>query len=432
MKRFLLHGLLVGSCLVSFAGAGAGVDDFYIARLRAGRDAYRSKQFAEAADELRIASFGFLDNGPLLMESLVRLGLAQNAAGRKVELAATLERFVDLERRHAFYAKAAVEPETRAEFESLLLGRIAPEQLRVVPTLARLVEAPPAPQLDDLPPAQRKAAVAELEAKDRANPAWPLQLARLAAAEGEQKDVVRWTSRVLELDADEPEAFELRARAHVERKEFADALADLNALPAERRKAPAVQADLFVAHVGVRDFPAARAALANVPQELRARPDVARALKRLPAEAATPEAGVPPVPAPPAATPTVVAASKPAEQEPTPAAIAAVLKTAEEGKAAEAAEQLRGWAARFPKSRDVRKALLEAACLAKEWKVAADQVARVEPFQDGEEASMFYAAVSLYQTGSADAAKGLMARARPKIGTNPFVEHYAKKILGTS
>ena len=45
---------------------------------------------------------------------------------------------------------------------------------------------------------------------------------------------------------------------------------------------------------------------------------------------------------------------------------------------------------------------------------------------------MFYAAVSLYQTGSADAAKGLMARARPKIGTNPFVEHYAKKILGAS
>ena len=37
----------------------AGADEFYLARLQSGQDAYRSKRFAEAADELRIASFGF-------------------------------------------------------------------------------------------------------------------------------------------------------------------------------------------------------------------------------------------------------------------------------------------------------------------------------------------------------------------------------------
>jgi hypothetical protein len=416
MKRFL-HGLLVGSCLISLAAGAAGVDEFYLARLRAGRDAYRSKRFAEAADELRIASFGFLDHAPLLMEAVVRLALAQDAAGRKVDLATTLDRFLETERRLSLYAKATLEPDTRAEFEILLQSKLTPDQLRALPSLARLAESP-GQQLDKLPPAQRKAAALELEKKDRGNPRWPLELARLAAADGDQKEVVRWTSRVLDLDADEADALELRARARLERKEYAEALADLKALPAERVKAsPTLASDLFVCDTAAKDWPAARAALNAVPEEARARPDVAKALKGLPVERA------------PAAAADGRGAPK---GEVTPATIAAARKLAEEGKAPEAAEQLRGLVARAPRDRELRKALLEASCLSKDWKTGAEQVALIEPFRDGEEVFMFYAAVSLYQTGAADAAKVLMARARPKIGSNPFVDHYARKILGTS
>jgi hypothetical protein len=104
----------------------------------------------------------------------------------------------------------------------------------------------------------------------------------------------------------------------------------------------------------------------------------------------------------------------------------------QEDKAPAAAEQLRPLLARAPKNRELRKTLLAAACLSKDWKTASEQVPAIEPFRDGEEVSMFYAAVSLHETGATDAAKVLMSRARAKIGTNRFVEHYAKKILGTS
>jgi len=420
---------LVGSCLIFVLAGAAGVDEFYVTRLRSGREAYRSKRFAEAADELRIASFGFLDNAPLLVETLVRLALAQGQAGRKVDLNATLDRFADLERRLGLYAKADLEPETRTEFEALLHARLSPDQLRALPSLARIVDTAGQAQLEKLPPAQRKAAIAELEKKDRGNPAWPLELARNAASEGNSKEAIRWSSRVLELDADEPEALEIRARAHVERKEFTEALADLKSLPAERLHASSgLSADLFVCQAATKDWIAAHATFEALPDDARARADVVKAAKRLPAPVA-PSAASPPATAaaaPPPATP-----AQPSEDV-TQATIAAALKTAEEGKAPEAEEQLRHLVEKSPKNRELRKALLEAACLSKDWKTAADQVPAIDPFLDGEEASMFYAAVSLYQTGAGDAAKVLMARARPKIGSNPFVDHYAKRILGTS
>src|SRR5439155_3535272 len=179
------------------------------------------------------------------------------------------DRFLEMERRLALYAKAPIEPETRAEFETLLQGKLSPDQLRALPSLARLVESA-GRQLEKLAPRQRKAAALELEKKDRGNPRWPLELARLAAADGDQKEVVRWSSRVLDLDADEADALELRARARVERKEYAEALADLKALPAERVQAsPALAADLFVSSVAAKDWPAARVALKAIPDESR-------------------------------------------------------------------------------------------------------------------------------------------------------------------
>src|SRR2546421_715019 len=84
----------------------------------------------------------------------------------------------------------------------------------------------------------------------------------------------RRSSRVLELDADEADARELRARVRMERKEYAEALADLKAIPAERlAKDPRLAADLFVCESAVKHWPAARALLAQIPEELRARPD---------------------------------------------------------------------------------------------------------------------------------------------------------------
>ncbi len=102
------------------------------------------------------------------------------------------------------------------------------------------------------------------------------------------------------------------------------------------------------------------------------------------------------------------------------------------GKAEEARQALRGVVASDPKNREARKALLEAAALLKDWNECNAQTALLEPFADGEEVSMFYAAVALRETGSIASARALVVRARPFLKPSRFVDWYTKEILGSA
>ena len=116
---------------------------------------------------------------------------------------------------------------------------------------------------------------------------------------------------------------------------------------------------------------------------------------------------------------------------PTPDARLAQARALERaGKAADARKILAGFVAAEPKNRDVRKALLEAAALLKDWEECNAQTAILEPFVEGEEVSMFYAAVALRETGSVASARELVRRARPFLVSSPFVDWYTKEILG--
>jgi len=100
------------------------------------------------------------------------------------------------------------------------------------------------------------------------------------------------------------------------------------------------------------------------------------------------------------------------------------------GKPAEAEKLLIGLVPSQPGRREVRLALLEAACLAKDWKVAAAQLSALSPFREGEEPYMFYAAVVIYESGDPDRAKPFLQRALPRITSTPYTQFYAKRILG--
>lgn len=100
------------------------------------------------------------------------------------------------------------------------------------------------------------------------------------------------------------------------------------------------------------------------------------------------------------------------------------------GRTAEARRILAGVVESEPKNRDARKALLEAAALMKDWQECNAQTALLEPFVDGEEVAMFYAAVALRETGSIASARALVQRARPFLVPSRFVDWYTKEILG--
>ncbi len=133
---FLLYGV----------AALAQTADFGQARLEAGREAFAQRQYLEAIEDFRIASFALLDRPAALLECLVRLALVQSAAARPAdERKGTLERFLEVERQFNLYGELTLEPEIREAFRALLLRDLPAETLSAVPLLRDSLAGRPEP-----------------------------------------------------------------------------------------------------------------------------------------------------------------------------------------------------------------------------------------------------------------------------------------------
>jgi len=433
----------------------ARADDFSDARLRSGQDATVGRRYLDAISELKIAAFGSLDRPPVLSESLVWLALAQSGAGRTAELQATLDRFLDVERRFAAYPKAHLEPDTRAAFQGILLKQIPEGTIRSIPSLANLIETKDQ-RFASLPAAERRR-VLEASAKSEPMQAkWPAALARDAMDRGDAKEAARWADQALRLEPGNADALAARARARVATKNYADAVRDFAALPpAELSRRPELSADRFVALVETGDWSGAEQVLTGISVPAAARADVARAQQKLAAEKQRRNAAAAPAPAPAAAgqtpgPPASGAAPGPASAAGSPAGIASGKTVASgtdstaarsretlaesrrlitSGKSAEAVRLLNDALRADPGNRDMRLTLLEAGCLSRSYNVAAEQLPLVTPFSDTEAAPMFYAAVVLYETGRDNEAKSYLEKAAPRV-SGPLVDEYSRKILG--
>jgi tetratricopeptide (TPR) repeat protein len=464
MKKISQTLVLFALATIMTRAQPARADDFYADRLRAGKDDYRAKRFREAADELRIASFGFLDDPPKLSESLARLALAQAAIQPPADFAPTLTRFLDVERRFAAFAKAQIEPDLRAGFQSLLAGHVPPETLSGIPGLAPMVETADQ-KITKLSPKDRERAFEAEADREPKSAKWPLALGRLALENGDAKKMQKWAERALALEPDNHEALALRAHAFAIRGNCDGAFPDLKTLtPEDRAKWPMLFADDFVCLASRKDWPAAAEAFAKIPADAGSRKDVDSAKGRLDKAQAAERAKLdkaqaaerakldkaqtaeqakesPPEPPEPERTnterapeaPPSAPAPRPADPSPGPPVpdLAESRKLLLAGRAADAEKQIRAIVASDPRRRDSRLALLEAACLAKDWSVAAEQIPLIVPFRDGEEPFEFYSAVVLFETGHPTEARRHLERARPKIMATPYTDYYSKKIFGS-
>jgi hypothetical protein len=82
-------------------------------------------------------------------------------------------------------------------------------------------------------------------------------------------------------------------------------------------------------------------------------------------------------------------------------------------------------------NRELRVMLMQSAALAKNWPVAAAQVPLIQPFQESESVAMFYAAITLFETGRLTDARHYLSRSLPHLTRSPFVEGYAARINGS-
>jgi hypothetical protein len=406
-------------------------DEFSEERLRDGQEAYAAKRYADAIDAFRIAAFGSLEKPPMLSECLVRLSLAQSAAGKSADVGATLERFLDVERRFPAYAKANLDPDTRAAFKTLLFSRVPQATVLSVPSLAGLIETEEQ-KIAKLPAAERRRALEAAARRDPENVVWLIDLSRDSLEHGDPKDAERWASKALSIRSQNSDALALRAQARAARGACADALADLNALSAEERdKRPELYADDFVCLVEVRNWDGATAVAGRVPQASATRADVASARAKLAAEQQRrggPKA-MAPTPAP--ATASKAAAPPAADPARSRAALEEGHRLVLAGRPADAEKALNDALKSDPSNRDLRLALLEAACLDRSYQSGAAQVALVKPFAESEAPSMFYAAVVLFETGKLEEARTYMKQAMPRV-SGPLVDEYANKILPTA
>ncbi|MCL4806473.1 MAG: hypothetical protein KJ062_01550 [Thermoanaerobaculia bacterium] len=292
MRKALVSIFLAAAALL--APAAGAADDFYVSRLQEGRVALQTGRTAEAADLLRIACFGLLDNPPLLSEGIVWLGLAQERQGRTADVDATLRRFLEAEKRFGGYDRIVLPADARKEFDGILSRRLPQEVLLSMPSLVRLVETEEQ-KLARMPPAERARALAAKAKAEPENARWPLEQARLALGQGQAKDAVRFAGQAVALDPSSVEALQLRARALTARRNYPEALADLAALPPGTVDSdPALRADLFVGLAAGKRWDEAREAARGLPEGQLARADVTAALGKMPreeaAEPATPEA----------------------------------------------------------------------------------------------------------------------------------------------
>jgi tetratricopeptide (TPR) repeat protein len=419
-------------------------DDFNQDRLHDGQDAYAAKRYAEAIDQFRIAAFGSLDRPPLLSECLVRLALAEAAANKSADAGATLERFIEVERRFQSYAKANLQPEIRSSFQALLLARVPQATILSMPSLAGLIETNEQ-KVAKLPPESRQKALEAEARREPSNPIWPTDLAALALERGDTKDAEKWATKALSLQPANAEALALRARSRFAQRRYADALADLSALPADAfERRPELYAEMFVCLVEARRFDDAAAIAGRIPETAATRPDVAKARTDLAAEqrrtGSAPKAAVAP-----ASTSAGGAASDSSRKAAAPAAAPAAPPDPARSKAAleesrrlvlvsragDAEKLLNEAIKNDPGNRELRLALLEATCLDRSYPAGAAQVPLVKPFAENEAPAMFYAAVVLYETGRVDEARAYMKLAMPRV-SGPLVDEYSKKILGTT
>jgi len=430
----ILLGLFGFGMTVPGLGAAPAPADFNQARLESGKYLFDEKRYREAIDQFRIAAFGFLGRPDWLSSSLARLALAQVADSRPEDADATVARFLEVQRRFPAYPPRDLEPARQAEFQALLLKRVQEATLLGIPSLAGLVETEEQ-KIARLAPADRKKALEAAARRDPSSAVWAVALAREAAERGDWKETERWAGTALAAQPNNTDALALRARARVVRGEFAPARADLNAIPpAELAKRPELYADVFVAGVEAGDWTLASEVSPRIPSNLMSRPDVAKAQQKMAAERQRRVAEAAPKTAS-AAPAGNAAATQPASlSQPNPAArsrevLAESRQLVLAGRAGEARTALAGALNADPNNRELRLALLEAACLSRSYRDGAFQVPLVAPFGDTEAPSMFYAAVVLYETGKVDEARGYLKRAMPRV-SGPLVDEYSRKILG--
>ncbi len=445
------------------ARPAAAADPFYTGLLRDGIAAAARKDYPTAAHDLRLACFGLLEEPAALGDCLVRLAVAQGGAGDSEGFQSTFARLSEVEERFAVYAKLPLPPEVRSAFEERAAATVPPSTLAAVPTFAPLASRRADAQLATLPARERRRALEARLAKDPRNPTANRLLAELDFDEGKTAAALARAEQAATLAPTDANALCLRGLTRAWARRCKDAVADL--MPCARsEREPRYATALLGCWADLGEWREAQGVADSLPPELRADRQIAALLARVaehagdkpPAAAPAPRssaaapklaaAPAAPPPVPPAPAPTPAPAMPPPNAPATTAAAGgaaplssveraslerarSLLKSTQTPDLRRAFDLARAVADAHPQLAEAQLVAGEAAYRTSHWREAAGYLRQGGPSDDRPEL-LFYLAVALYESGDPPAAATALRRSLPHLQRTPYVDTYAKRILG--
>jgi hypothetical protein len=449
--------------------------NFYEARFQTGVIDFNRGAYARAADELRVASFGRVDDIPSYITAEVYLAVTNDRLEHTEDARAAAMKVLQAEKLTPSYAALKLPADVRASFEQLLPALLTRDQLSNVPVFARLASQAPAVQTG-APRATRQTAVVPTPARQpnvavtapknddkvESQPPQPaLDYGRLAlerVGAGDEAGARRYAGLAFASDDTNANAHTALAQIGGAHNAWNDVAEHYAVVRTRRRLTDDETAAYLIAliktgHVadamGVRrtasnavlSRPDVRDALQTIepkatPQPVAPQPVVREPVAPAPVPKSQPQPPAPvpssvmpaPVPAPvvPAPVPQEIA---PRNDEPIADQIAAAERMMAGGNIVGARTELRRIALLPNLQRSDRQSLARALSQTALYAESSAQYRKTYPLKASEETHMFYEAVNRFELGDYSLARQLITRAMPALPQTPAVLAYRDRIL---
>jgi tetratricopeptide (TPR) repeat protein len=451
--------------------------NFYETRFQSGVVDFNRGAYARAADELRVAAFGRVDDIPSYITAEVYLAVTNDRLEHAEDARVATLKVLQAEKITPSYAALKLPPDVRASFEQLLPALLTRDQLASVPAFARLAPQAPAVQ-SGAPRASRQKAVVPTPSKrpnvavtapkednnaDAKSPQPALDYGRLAlerAAAGDEAGARRYADLAFAADDTNVNAHTALAQIGRAHNSWSDVAEHYAVVRTRRRLTDDETAAYLIALVKTGHVADAIGVRRTASNGVLARSDVREALQTIepkPAPQPTPPQPQPAAPQPVTPQPQPVAPSPvpmpqpaaPAPARVTPApvplpvppetapanneAVADQIATAERmvgaGNIVGARTELRRIATLPNLQRVDRQSLARALSQTALYAESSAQYRKTYPLKAGEETHMFYEAVNRYELGDYGLARQLITRALPALPQTPAILAYRDRIL---
>ena len=257
------------------ADAARAADPFYTRLMETGILSYARSDYRTAAEDLRLACFGLLEEPVTLAECLTYLALAQAELADVPAFTHTFERILEIERMFQAFSQLDLRGELRQSLEDRLVSWVPYEVLDRSPVFRDVARRKRAVEILEMPPEERRRELDLRLAAEPDHPTWRLLSAELDLATGDFETA--WTAADA-LPSSAPQsrrALCVRGRAGAALGRCEQALPDLDLCDAPEARSELIEAKLRC-QILLQDWDGAAVSLSELSTDERRRPPFRR------------------------------------------------------------------------------------------------------------------------------------------------------------